>query len=74
MPAETGNAGTRSKQDLASIVNIANAITPEDALSQTGLAGRIPHPEAMQLLRLDPERIDKIRVEMEESLKMGPKG
>jgi putative nucleotidyltransferase with HDIG domain len=63
----------RTKQDLASIVNIANAITPEDALSLTGMAGRYPHPEATRLLRLDSERIDKIRVEMEDSLKMGPR-
>jgi putative nucleotidyltransferase with HDIG domain len=63
----------RTKQELASIVNVANAITPEDTLGQSGKAGRIPHPEATRLLRLDPERIEKIRVEMEDSLKMGPR-
>jgi putative nucleotidyltransferase with HDIG domain len=63
----------RSKQDLASIVNVANAIAPEDAIGLTGLAGRNPHPEATRLLKLDPERIEKIRLEMEASLKMGPR-
>jgi putative nucleotidyltransferase with HDIG domain len=63
----------RTKQDLASIVNVANAIAPEDALSLTGMAGRYTHPEAARLLRLEPEQIEKIRQEMEESLKMGPR-
>jgi putative nucleotidyltransferase with HDIG domain len=63
----------RTKQELASIVNVANSISPEDALSQTGMAGRYPHPEATRLLNLDSNRIDKIRLEMEESLKMGPR-
>jgi putative nucleotidyltransferase with HDIG domain len=63
----------RTKQELASIVNIANAITPEDAISQTGMSGRYSHPEAARLLRLNPDHIEKIRLDMEESLKMGPR-
>ncbi|MCB9134628.1 MAG: HDOD domain-containing protein [Anaerolineales bacterium] len=48
-------------QTLGAIVNVANAFTPPDTTSLTGLDGRTVNPVALEILHFDELRLEKLR-------------
>jgi putative nucleotidyltransferase with HDIG domain len=58
----------RGQQRLAAIVNLANALIPQHAEGLDALAGRIIHPEALDLLKLDQNTVEVYRVKLNEAL------
>ncbi len=53
---------------LAAIVNVANAITQEKNELSSFLEGRIIHPEALNVLKIDAEGLEKMRKVMSNSI------
>lgn len=58
----------RTERTLASLVNLANALSPTDDRSLTELGGRVVHPEAKQILHLDELLISRMQAEMQEEM------
>ncbi len=55
-------------QRLAALVNLANALAPENQTEDPVLAGKIIHPVAMEILRLKPEQITPLADRLREGL------
>ncbi|MCI0521606.1 MAG: HDOD domain-containing protein [Chloroflexi bacterium] len=58
----------RGQQRLAAIVNLANAMSPPPASGLGALEGRSIHPEALDVLKLNPETVEKYRARLDEIL------
>lgn len=57
-------------QRLAAIVNLANALIPSTSKEMLALAGRTIHPDAIEILKIQPSMIDKLGEKLEEALFM----
>lgn len=55
-------------QRLAALVNLANALAPEDRNEDPVLAGKIVHPITMEILKLTPERVPQLAERLKEGL------
>jgi putative nucleotidyltransferase with HDIG domain len=55
-------------QRLAALVNLANALAPEDQTEDPVLAGKIIHPTTMVILKLTPEKIAPLAERLKEGL------
>jgi putative nucleotidyltransferase with HDIG domain len=53
---------------LAAIINLANALTPQEAIDQVDLYGRTVHPETLIILKIDQQAIDRLKSRLTESL------
>lgn len=53
---------------LAALVNLANALAPENQTEDPVLAGKIIHPITMEVLKLTPERIAPLSERLKEGL------
>jgi putative nucleotidyltransferase with HDIG domain len=51
----------KGQQRLAAIVNLANALIPYEASDTHALEGRIIHPEALAILKMDEKRVEQLR-------------
>jgi putative nucleotidyltransferase with HDIG domain len=58
----------RGGQRLAAIVNLSNALSPAPASGLGALEGRSIHPEALDVLKLSPETVEKFRARVDEIL------
>jgi putative nucleotidyltransferase with HDIG domain len=65
MPAQA-----TEEKELAALVNIANALMPVDEATLAKLGKREISGDAMEILRLKPENLEKMRVRMVDSYKM----
>ena len=54
----------KTNPNLASIVNIGNALCPIDSAAGTRLGKKEIHPTSILYLKLDPEKLEKMRTEM----------
>jgi len=55
-------------QRLAALVNLANALAPENQIEDPVLAGKIIHPLTMEILKLTPEKIAPLAERLKEGL------
>ncbi len=55
-------------QRLAALVNLANALAPENNVEDPVLAGKIIHPMSMEILKLTPEKIPPLAERLKEGL------
>ncbi|GAB4475437.1 MAG: HDOD domain-containing protein [Anaerolineales bacterium] len=55
-------------QRLAALVNLANALAPEEHIEDPVLAGKIVHPVTMEILKLTPENIAPLAERVKEGL------
>jgi putative nucleotidyltransferase with HDIG domain len=63
-----------ASQKLAAIVNVANAFSPQDSAGLSSLAGRMIHPEALNILNLGMPTLEQIRTVMVAKLSEGQVG
>lgn len=61
-------------QKLASVINIANAFASRSNVGLTDPEGRFIHPEALVVLKIDDEKVARMQLEMENSLRFGGLG
>jgi putative nucleotidyltransferase with HDIG domain len=61
-------------EELASIVNIANAFTSQYESGLTDLFGHIPHPEALRILGIPESRLETLRTTITQYMMVGNTG
>lgn len=57
-----------TQQALPAIVNLANALSGDGSSGLSDLEGRVIHPSALQILRLDLPAVERLQAKMNESL------
>lgn len=55
-------------QRLAALINLANALAPDETQEDPVLAGKIIHPATIEILRLNPENIPQLAERLVEGL------
>ena len=55
-------------QRLAAIVNLANALIPKESNQYNDLEGRVIHPDAFKILKINPDSIDQLSQKLTEAL------
>lgn len=65
-----GNA--RSRQDLAALVNIANALCPMDPSTLQRLGKREVHPDSLKILKISPDKLETMYQNMLQFFKVNP--
>jgi putative nucleotidyltransferase with HDIG domain len=55
-------------QRLAALVNLANALIPENTNHMSELEGRVIHPDALEILKLNPAAVEPTREKLAEAL------
>ncbi|NPV84685.1 MAG: HDOD domain-containing protein [Anaerolineae bacterium] len=60
-----------TRQDLAALVNIANALCPLDAATLARLGKREISPHSLEILKINPQRLEKLRVDMYQYYRVG---
>ncbi len=63
----TPSAG-QSQQDLAAIVNLANALIDSSPNELSELEGRVIHPEALHILHLNETSVERLRTKLNNAL------
>lgn len=58
----------QGNQRLAAIVNVANALIPQKSDKAEALEGRTIYAEALDILKLDPDRVPTLQAKLEEAL------
>jgi putative nucleotidyltransferase with HDIG domain len=58
----------REQQRLAAIVNLANALVPQTAANVSVLEGRVIHPEALEVLKLDGKMVEVYHTRLSDAL------
>lgn len=56
---------------MAALVNLANAFTPNDSNRSDFLEGRYVHESTLEILDLDPSRLEELRHDCSAAMKMG---
>jgi putative nucleotidyltransferase with HDIG domain len=62
--------GTSTYKTLAALVNIANAVAPLDPATLKRLGKREIHPDCLTILKIPQERLDAMRVNLVEAMKV----
>ena len=58
-------------QQLASVINIANAFANRTDVGINDPEGKFVHPEALAVLKIDDEKVTRMQLEMDNSLRFG---
>jgi putative nucleotidyltransferase with HDIG domain len=58
----------QAHQGLAAIVNLANALVPQERNGLSALEGRVIHPDTLQILRLDEVKVERLSARLAEAM------